>query len=207
MPPKLDTSHTGIALNTCYILPFYRPSCSNYEVHQYKHRSLSQKNVTKSFFYNYQDRLVINFLKYFKKIIFKLKTLRLDLLASLMFTLVVLLYPTDALAENTTTITPINDEISLKKTVIPMNIPKDNIFPWGAVRGQASEFAERYPVIIQIFKGEDPVHFAQVDLKGDGSLEYKFRIRDVDANTGEATNIFEWQYTVNIYKASKTSNS
>jgi len=112
-----------------------------------------------------------------------------------MFTLVVLLYPTDAIAENTITITPINDQVSLKKTVIPMNIPQDNIFPWGAVRGQASEFAERYPVIIQIFKGEDPVHFAQVDLKGDGSFEYKFRIRDIDANTGEATNIFEGQYT------------
>jgi len=135
--------------------------------------------------------LVINFLKYFKKIIFKLKTLRLDLLASLMFTLVVLLYPTDTIAENTTTITPINGEVSLKKTVIPMNIPKDNIFPLGTVRGQASEFAERYPVLIQIFRDEDPVHFAQVDLKGDGSFEYKFRIRDVDANTGEATNIFE----------------
>ncbi len=135
--------------------------------------------------------MVINFLKYFKKIVFKLKTLRLDLLASLMFTLVVLLYPTDTIAENTTTITPINGEVSLKKTVIPMNIPKDNIFPLGTVRGQASEFAERYPVLIQIFRDEDPVHFAQVDLKGDGSFEYKFRIRDVDANTGEATNIFE----------------
>jgi len=108
-----------------------------------------------------------------------------------MFTLVVLLYPTDTIAENTTTITPINGEVSLKKTVIPMNIPKDNIFPLGTVRGKASEFAERHPVLIQIFRDEDPVHFAQVDLKGDGSFEYKLRIRDVDANTGEATNIFE----------------
>ncbi len=159
-----------------------------------------KKNITKLIFCNSRDKLVINFLKYFKNIIFKLKTLHLGLLASLMFTLVILLYPNDAIAENTITITPINDEVSLKKTVIPMNIPKDNIFPWGVVRGQASEFAERYPVIIQIFKGEDPVHFAQVDLKGDGSFEYKFRIRDVDANTGEVTNIFEGQYTVNIFK-------
>ena len=129
-----------------------------------------------------------------------MKTLRFGLLASLMVTLVVILYPTDAIAENTITITPINDKFSLKKTVIPMNIPEDNIFPWGAVRGQASEFAERYPVIIQIFKGEDPIHFAQVDLKGDGSFEYKFRIRDVDASTGEVTIIFEGQYTVNIFR-------
>jgi len=117
-----------------------------------------------------------------------------------MFTLVILLNPTDAIAENTTTITPINDEISLKKTIVPMNIPEDNIFPWGAVRGGASDIAERYPVIIQIFKGEDPVHFAQVDVKGDGSFEYKFRIRNVDANTGEVTNYFEGQYIVNIFR-------
>jgi len=128
-----------------------------------------------------------------------MKTLHLDILTSIIFTLV-LLYPTYALAESITTITPINDEVSLKKTVIPMNIPVDNTFPWGAVRGQASEFAERYPVIIQIFKGEDPIHFAQVDVKGDGSFEYKFRIRNVDADTGVATNIFEGQYTVNIFK-------
>ena len=129
-----------------------------------------------------------------------MKTVHFVLNASLIFTLVVLLYPTDAVAENTTTITPINDKVSLKKTVIPMNIPEDNTFPWGAVRGQASEFAERYPVIIQIFKDEDPVHFAQVDVKGDGSFEYKFRIRDVDLKSGEATNIFEGQYTVIIFK-------
>jgi len=129
-----------------------------------------------------------------------MKTVHFVLNASLIFTLVVLLYPTDAVAENTTTITPINDKVSLKKTVISMNIPEDNTFPWGAVRGQASEFAERYPVIIQIYKDEDPVHFAQVDVKGDGSFEYKFRIRDVDLKSGEVTNIFEGQYTVNIFK-------
>ena len=104
----------------------------------------------------------------------------------------------NAIAEST--ITPINAEISIKKTVIPMSIPEDNVFPWGSVRGQASEFAERYPVIIQIYKGDDPVHFAQVDAKGDGSFEYKFRVRNVDANTGEAINIFQGDYTVNIFK-------
>jgi len=123
-----------------------------------------------------------------------------------MFTLAVLLYPTDAIAENTTTVTPINDKVSLKKIVIPMDIPQDNTFPWGSVRGQASEVAERYPIIIQIFKGEDPIHFAQVDPKGDGSFEYKFRIRNVDADTGEVTNIFEGQYTVNIFKVIPNNN-
>ncbi|MFZ9006251.1 MAG: hypothetical protein ACO293_05680 [Nitrosopumilaceae archaeon] len=110
----------------------------------------------------------------------------------------------NAVAEST--ITPINGEISVKKTVIPMSIPEDNIFPWGSVRGQASEFAERYPVIIQIYQGEDPVHFAQVDVKGDGSFEYKFRVRNVDTNTGEAINIFQGDYTVNIFKVIPNTN-
>lgn len=129
-----------------------------------------------------------------------MKTIHLGLFASLLFTLAVLLFPSEAIAENATTITPINDEISLKKTVIPMSIPEDNVFPWGAVRGQASEFVERYPIIIQIYKDEDPVHFAQVDVRGDGSFEYKFRIRNVDTTNGDAINLFEGQYTVNIFK-------
>ncbi len=40
-----------------------------------------------------------------------------------------------AIAETTTTITPINNEVSLKKTIIQMDIPEENTFPWGAVRG------------------------------------------------------------------------
>jgi len=111
-----------------------------------------------------------------------------------------------AVAEGNTTITPINEEISLKKTVIPMNIPEDNVFPWGSVKGQASEYAERYPIIIQIFKGEDPVHFAQVNVKGDGSFEYKFRVRNVNLDTGEVTNIFEGEYTVNIFRVIPNNN-
>lgn len=109
-----------------------------------------------------------------------------------------------AIAE--TTITPINDDISIKKTIIPMNIPEDNLFPWGAVRGQASEYAERYPVIIQIYQGDDPVHFAQVDVKGDGSFEYKFRVRNIDADTGEAVNIFQGEYTVSIFRVIPNPN-
>ena len=121
-------------------------------------------------------------------------------------TVIVGLNTPTAIAETTTTITPINEKISLKKIVISMDIPEDNTFPWGSVRGQASEFAERYPVIIQIFKGEDPVHFAQVDYKGDGSFEYKFRIRNVDADTGDATNLFEGQYIVNIFRVIPNNN-
>jgi len=116
------------------------------------------------------------------------------------------LNPASVMAESLTTVTPINDEVSIKKTVIPMYIPEDNVFPWGSVRGQASDYAERYPVIIQIFKGDDPVHFAQVDVKGDGSFEYKFRVRNVDAYTGDVINIFEGEYTVNIFRVIPNNN-
>ena len=111
-----------------------------------------------------------------------------------------------ATAESITTITPINDKVSLKKTVISMHIPQDNVFPWGAVRGQASDYAERYPVIIQIFKGEDPIYFAQVNVKGDGSFEHKFRIRNVDLETGNAINIFEGDYIVSIFRVIPNNN-
>jgi len=118
-------------------------------------------------------------------------------LAALALTITIGTIP-NAIAE--TVITPINEELSIKKTIIPMSIPESNEFPWGSVRGEASEIAERYPIIIQIFKEDDPVHFAQVDVKGDGSFEYKFRIRNVDAYTGEAINIFQGDYTVNIFR-------
>ena len=129
------------------------------------------------------------------------------LTAILVLTVVIGINSPTAIAENSTTITPINNEVSLKKTVIPMDIPQENTFPWGVVKGQASEYAERYPVIIQIFKDEDPVHFAQVDVKGDGSFEYKFRVRNVDADTGVATNIFEGEYTVNIFRVIPNSET
>ena len=101
---------------------------------------------------------------------------------------------------NQVTVTPINEKVSLEKTITTMNVPSDNQLPWGTVRGEASDVAERYPIIIQFYKGEDPVHFAQVDAKGDGSYEYKFRVRNLDSNTGEVVNIFEGDYTVKIYK-------
>ena len=99
-----------------------------------------------------------------------------------------------------TTVTPINEEVSLQRTITTMNIPEDNVLPWGTVKGSASEYAERYPIIIQFYKGEDPVHFAQVDAKGDGSYEYKFRVRNLDTNSGQFVNVFEGQYTVKIFK-------
>ena len=118
---------------------------------------------------------------------------------------VVIFFPSEILADsqedkNSITVTPINSEVSLQKIVATMSIPEDNQLPWGYVKGQASDYVERYPVVIQFFKGEEMVHVAQVDVKGDGSYEYKFRVKNVDNNTQEVIDIFEGKYTVNIFK-------
>ena len=122
------------------------------------------------------------------------------LMASIMTVFGIMMIPGISAESSHITVTPINEKVSLEETVTTMNVPEDNKLPWGTVRGGADDVAERYPVIIQFYKGEDPVHFAQVDVKGDGSYEYKFRVRNVDLETGEAINIFEGQYTVKIYK-------
>lgn len=130
-------------------------------------------------------------------------------MASIIAILSIGIIPGDISAEtnqNGVTITPINEEISLQKTVATMNIPEDNKLPWGFVKGSPSEYVERYPVIIQFYSGEDPVHFAQVDVKGDGSFEYKFRVRNLDSSTGEFVNIFEGEYTVKIFRVIPNSN-
>jgi len=129
------------------------------------------------------------------------------LMVSIMTVLGVMMIPGNISAEsNQITVTPINEEISLEKTITTMSIPEDNKLPWGTVIGDASDVAERYPVIIQFYKGEDPVHFAQVDSKGDGSYEYKFRVRSLDSNSGEFVNIFQGDYTVKIYKVIPNTN-
>ena len=122
------------------------------------------------------------------------------LMTSIMTVFGIMMIPGISAESSHITVTPINEKVSLEETVTTMNVPEDNKLPWGTVRGGADDVAERYPVIIQFYKGEDPVHFAQVDVKGDGSYEYKFRVRNVDLETGEAINIFEGQYTVKIYK-------
>ena len=134
------------------------------------------------------------------------------LIASVMTVFGIMMIPGSVSAEVnetstiSTTVTPLNEEVSLQRTVTTMNIPEDNVLPWGTVKGSASEYAERYPVIIQFYKGEDPVHFAQVGVKGDGSYEYKFRVRNLDTNSGQFVNVFEGQYTVKIFKVIPNTN-
>ena len=129
------------------------------------------------------------------------------LIASIMTVFGIMMIPGDISAEsNQVTVTPINEKVSLEKTTTTMSVPQDNTLPWGTIRGEASDVAERYPIIIQFYQGEDPVHFAQVDVKGDGSYEYKFRVRNLDSNTGEFVNVFQGDYTVNIYKVIPNTN-
>ncbi|MFM8658365.1 MAG: hypothetical protein ACKOCQ_00265 [Candidatus Nitrosotenuis sp.] len=97
-----------------------------------------------------------------------------------------------------TTITPINSSIGIEKTTVPFSAPKNNKLPWGFVEGKVANPVEGNPVIIQIFKNGDPVHFAQTDVKKDGSYEYKFRVRDV--SDGKVTKVFDGDYTVKIFK-------
>ncbi len=127
--------------------------------------------------------------------------------ASVILTFIVLLYTPNVSADSSeVVISPINDEISLQKTIATMHIPEDKSLLWGKVKGDASDFVERYPVIIQFFKGDEPVHVAQVKVKGDGSYEYKFKIRNTDQNTGEIVDIFEGKYTVKIFKVIHTKS-
>ena len=89
------------------------------------------------------------------------------LIASIMTVFGIMMIPNDISAEtnqNIITVTPINENLSLQETITTMNIPQDNKLPWGAVRGAATDYVEGFPIIIQIYKGEDPVHFAQTDV-------------------------------------------
>ena len=135
---------------------------------------------------------------------------RLFLMASVMAIIGIMAIPQNISAEtnqNSVTITPLNEEISLKKTVTTMSIPENNQLPWGSVIGSPSEYVERYPVIIQFYKGDDAVHFAQVDVKGDGSYEYKFRVQNTDSDTGKIVNVFEGDYTVKIFRVIPNTNA
>jgi len=110
-----------------------------------------------------------------------------------------------AFAESSqTTVTRLDDEISLEKTIISMNIPEDNTFPWGTIKGKVNDPSQGYPVIIQFFKSleDDPIHVAQVSLKGDNSFEYKFRLLSIDE--GKVTHFFEGDYFVKIFKVIDT---
>ena len=130
-------------------------------------------------------------------------------MTSIIALLAIMIVPNYVVAEtnqNEISVSPINEKISLETTITTLTVPEDNTLPWGTVYGVASDVAERYPVIIQFYKGDEAIHMAQIDTKGDGSYEYKFRVRNLDQNTGEFTNIFHGEYTVKIFKVIPNTN-
>ena len=93
-------------------------------------------------------------------------------IASIIAILGIMMVPNTAVAEtnqNNISVNPINEKFSLETTSTTLTVPENNKLPWGTVYGSASDVAERYPVIIQFYKGDEQVHIAQIDTKGDGS--------------------------------------
>ena len=60
----------------------------------------------------------------------------------------------------------INDNTSIEKSTITLNIPVNNTIPWGIIKGDVTNPTIGHPVIIQFFKSIDdsPVHVAQVNV-------------------------------------------
>jgi hypothetical protein len=75
---------------------------------------------------------------------------------------------------------------------------EENTLPWGFVEGKIASHVAGYPVIIQIFKDNEAVHFAQTDVNEDGSYEYKFRVLNVEGD--QTTKLFDGDYQVTIFK-------
>ena len=135
--------------------------------------------------------------------------MNLLVMTSIIALLAIMIVPNSAVAEinqNDISVKPINEKISLETTITTLTVPENNTLPWGTVYGAASDVAERYPIIIQFYKGSEAVHIAQIDSKGDGSYEYKFRVRNLDHSTGEFTNIFHGEYIVKIFKVIPNTN-
>lgn len=95
-------------------------------------------------------------------------------------------------------IIPINSMIGLEKSTVFFHAPTENTLPWGYVEGKVANHVKGYPVIIQIFKNNYAIHFAQTDIGEDGVYEYKFRVLNSEKN--HTTKIFEGDYSVKIFK-------
>ena len=116
-----------------------------------------------------------------------------------LFVLVAMIGMSPSFADSNTTVLSTNDGVQLTKTVVPMSIPSDNTMPWGFIEGTVENHAEDFPVIIQIYQNDEPVHFAQTNVNEDGTYEYKFRARSIDGSN--VINVFEGNYEVKIFKS------
>ncbi len=116
-----------------------------------------------------------------------------------LFVLVAMIGMSPSFADSNTTVISTNDGIQLTKTVVPMIISTDNTMPWGFIEGTVDNYAEGYPVIVQIYQNAEPIHFAQTDVNEDGTYEYKFRVRNIDGDN--VVNVYEGDYEVKIFKS------
>ncbi len=116
-----------------------------------------------------------------------------------LFVLVTMIGMSPSFADSNTTVISTNDGIQLTKTVVPMIISSDNTMPWGFIEGTVDNYAEGYPVIVQIYQNAEPIHFAQTDVNEDGTYEYKFRVRNIDGDN--VVNVYEGDYEVKIFKS------
>ena len=123
---------------------------------------------------------------------------KLGLFAGL-FVLVAMIGMSPSFADSNTTVLSTNNGIQLTKTVVPMSISPENTMPWAFVEGTVENNAEGYPVVIQIYQNNKPVHFGQTSVNEDGTYEYKFRARNIDGDN--IVNVYEGVYDVKIFKS------
>ena len=116
-----------------------------------------------------------------------------------LFVLVTMIGMAPSFADSSTTVISTDNGIQLTKTVVPMIISTDNTMPWGFIEGTVDNHAEGYPVIVQIYQNDEPIHFAQTDVNEDGTYEYKFRVRNIDGDN--VVNVYEGDYEVKIFKS------
>ena len=116
-----------------------------------------------------------------------------------LFVLVAMIGMSPSFADSTTNVISTNNGVQLTQTNVPMIIPSDNTMSWGFVEGTVENHAEGYPVIVQIYQNDEPVHFAQTDVNEDGTYEYKFRARNIDGDN--IVNVYEGDYEVKIFKS------
>ena len=116
-----------------------------------------------------------------------------------LFVLVAMIGMSPSFADSNITVLSTNDGVQLTKTVVSMSIPSDNTMPWAFVEGTVENHAEDFPVIIQIYQNDEPVHFAQTNVNEDGTYEYKFRVRNIDGDN--VVNVYTGDYEVKIFKS------
>ena len=100
--------------------------------------------------------------------------------------------------ESQTEIIPLSGATGIEKTTLLFHSSEDNALPWAFVEGKITNPVDGYPVIIQIFKENDAVHFAQTDVSPNGNYEYKFRVLNIE--NGISTKLFDGDYSVKIFK-------